>query len=568
MRWLELVQLAKTGHQAGFATRLAGFSDPRRAEGGSPGEIYDLKALPDTFVMDYLADTGDGFDATYAVARSVSGRMGPPGPTQRADLLVLGGDQVYPAAKRTEYQNRLLEPFQLADEGQNPTGLVVALPGNHDWYDGLEGFRSTFCSSPPETPDRSSDDYPIYDPIGPDAGDAHYSLGRWTFQARSYFAIRLPHGWWLWAMDGQLKAPLDEEQTRYFTAALSHVKDHERIIVCTPTPAWTHYASEDRQDLTADRQVVTTGFVNKYFGASNARTRSDQLDQVRLMVSGDKHHYVRYEKVGTKSGPTQLVTCGGGGAYLSSTHHERSNLDVPWAGTNDGPTCYKRRTRFPSGWRSRLLSLGFLRIPFMNPLSMPLLLTAVVLGLALLRIRTLWQPKEGVLWLWSAVALIVVVLVVLSYSFRAHHPKLVALLPGLGHAAAYLTLVWWVTGLFHDRHSEVTAVVDVLGRDHRTDLIVACLVLAFGAQIIFATYFWVCDWFNFHANELFSGMRYAGYKSHLRISISPAPSSDVAGNVKVTVYGIRKSPKNRGRQPGQLTEPEVEVVENFEISGT
>ena len=35
------------------------------------------------------------------------------------------------------------------------------------------------------------------------------------------------------------------------------------------------------------------------------------------MLAGDSHHYARYAEVG---GDRSLVTCGGGGAYLSATH--------------------------------------------------------------------------------------------------------------------------------------------------------------------------------------------------------------------------------------------------------
>ncbi|MBD0259532.1 MAG: hypothetical protein ICV83_27750 [Cytophagales bacterium] len=47
---------------------------------------------------------------------------------------------------------------------------LFAIPGNHDWYDGLASFVKQFCQ------------------------------GRWvggwrTTQTRSYFALALPHNW-------------------------------------------------------------------------------------------------------------------------------------------------------------------------------------------------------------------------------------------------------------------------------------------------------------------------------------------------------------------------------------
>lgn len=58
--------------------------------------------------LDYVADLGDGFDATYSVAYllaqpelTVDGHRLP-----RAQTLVMGGDQVYPSAAYEAYEDR------------------------------------------------------------------------------------------------------------------------------------------------------------------------------------------------------------------------------------------------------------------------------------------------------------------------------------------------------------------------------------------------------------------------------------------------------------------------------
>jgi len=58
-----------------------------------------------------VADTGDGFNATFAVAAQVNGMYGAPDP---AHLLVLGGDEVYPVASVENYEDRLVSPFDAA----------------------------------------------------------------------------------------------------------------------------------------------------------------------------------------------------------------------------------------------------------------------------------------------------------------------------------------------------------------------------------------------------------------------------------------------------------------------
>ncbi len=55
---------------------------------------------------------------------------------------------------------------------------MLALAGNHDWYDGLTTFLRLFCVGRP--------------------------IGGWrTEQTRSYFAARLPHDWWGWTSSGR-----------------------------------------------------------------------------------------------------------------------------------------------------------------------------------------------------------------------------------------------------------------------------------------------------------------------------------------------------------------------------
>ena len=68
---------------------------------------------------------------------------------------------------------------------------MLAIPGNHDWYDGLTGFMRVF-------------------------GQQAWIGGRQTVQTRSYFAAALPGRWWLWGIDIQSDAYLDSAQIRYF----------------------------------------------------------------------------------------------------------------------------------------------------------------------------------------------------------------------------------------------------------------------------------------------------------------------------------------------------------------
>ena len=101
--------------------------------------------------VDYIADVGDGFEATYTMAyllaqQSLEVGEGQP-PLPPGSILIMGGDQCYPQATREDYRKRLQVPYGWALDVPQPTRKLFAIPGNHDWYDGLNAFDSLFCSS-------------------------------------------------------------------------------------------------------------------------------------------------------------------------------------------------------------------------------------------------------------------------------------------------------------------------------------------------------------------------------------------------------------------------------------
>src|SRR5690606_9619544 len=96
---------------------------------------------------------------------------------------------------------------------------VFAIPGNHDWYDGLSGFIQLFCQG-----------------RRPEGGRW---FGAWrTQQRRSYFSIKLPQGWWLWGVDLALDVDLDPPQVSYFSAMARQLQPGDRVILCSPEPVW------------------------------------------------------------------------------------------------------------------------------------------------------------------------------------------------------------------------------------------------------------------------------------------------------------------------------------------
>lgn len=115
-----------------------------------------LTKNPDGSVwIDWVADLGDGFDSTYAMASLLSRKelKVADTPLPRGQALIMGGDEVYPKASRQAYMNQLRQPCAWASPDNGPKDdagrPVLAIPGNHDWYDGLVLFLAFFCKEKP-----------------------------------------------------------------------------------------------------------------------------------------------------------------------------------------------------------------------------------------------------------------------------------------------------------------------------------------------------------------------------------------------------------------------------------
>ncbi len=76
----------------------------------------------------------------------------------RGDILMWGGDTAYPVATADEIHRRVVQPYnevlRLAP-APRPARVLLGIPGNHDWYGGLDGFGRMF-RAPLGTIDRAS----------------------------------------------------------------------------------------------------------------------------------------------------------------------------------------------------------------------------------------------------------------------------------------------------------------------------------------------------------------------------------------------------------------------------
>ncbi|HRD76963.1 MAG TPA: hypothetical protein PK264_13700 [Hyphomicrobiaceae bacterium] len=249
--------------------------------------------------IDYVADTGDGFESTYTMAYLLAKPtldMGEVGTLKAGEILVMGGDQCYPQATREEYKKRLQVPFGWAYNVSEPQRKLFAIPGNHDWYDGLTAFDSLFCSA--------------RDRLSSGRGNV---IGGWQCQQhRSYWALKLPHKWWIWGTDIQFSSYLDNAQVNYFQKIAEEMGPDDKLILCIAEPSWM-IADLEGGDEEQNFFKIT----------SIARQRGVRICAV---VAGDWHHYNRYYQPDLD---VHFFTAGGG-SFLHPTHTLKNEIKITW----------------------------------------------------------------------------------------------------------------------------------------------------------------------------------------------------------------------------------------------
>lgn len=350
--WMSPAGLLRTGVRAAVAGAFGAFADARELQAAlrGPAEMPPLDlGHRESLWFDYVADTGDGWDATYSVAWSASRAQtvvvdGREQVLPRGELLVFGGDQVYPTPDHEAYRTRFVDPWRSAfpaplDGGAGAAApLLLALPGNHDWYDGLRGFTRLFCSQQP--------------------------IGGWrTAQHASYFAVRLPQRWWLWGVDLQLESALDAPQRRYFEQlATTQLQPGDRVVLCSPEPNWIEESrrlERQRRGRALDRQSPRFAGLREIEGLIAQRGAT-----LAATLAGDSHHYAHYAPATPDGGP-QRITCGGGGAYLLGTHELPAELH--FRGGAEREEHDRLAQCFPDAAQSRRLRDRAWRLPLHNP---------------------------------------------------------------------------------------------------------------------------------------------------------------------------------------------------------
>ena len=405
--------------------------------------------------------------------------------------------------------------------------------------------------------------------------------GRQTQQTRSYFALRLPKGWWIWGTDSQIEGYIDQPQVDFFKfVAEKWMAPGSKLILCAGTPDWEY----------VDPGNPAKNFSTFSYLASLAPSVG-KGHELKLVLSGDSHHYARFREQNL-----HYITCGGGGAFLHPTHNLRSkkafHFKFPVPGQKYDPKHgpYSRsmdlatkddvpggdEALFPDRAVSRRLATGYLLFAVRN-WDFTMVLTGVYLIFTwLLYVNQVSDLLSGVRSLP----------VLLSQGSLPDAMKNFWQLVVSSPPTVLFCLIAWAAyyyfadarGIARVALSTAHSIIQAIAASLTTCLVhravepyfagpfgaIACIVAgsiaaALTTGTLLGIYLWVClsAWGKHWGH--FSALAVEHYKSFLRFHIG----SD--GSLKVFAIGLPKVPNDRRRRGGNPEKLLPELIESISI---
>jgi uncharacterized membrane protein HdeD (DUF308 family) len=249
-----------------------------------------------------VGDPGEG-DASQ---RALSHQILRVGAGADVRFMVISSDVVYPTGSMKNYEVNFWLPFQGFERP------VYAIPGNHDWYDALEGFAATFLEADAaratirarvEMDHRltSTTDTRI-DWLIDEAARLRQAYRVPTgFQRAPYFEVQAER-FALVAVDTGVLRRIDPDQLTWLRDALARARGKFTMaILGHPFYAGGHYQATADAEFTELHRLL-------------------REHQVALVMAGDTHDlevYVERYAAGGRERTMHHVVNGGGGAYLS-----------------------------------------------------------------------------------------------------------------------------------------------------------------------------------------------------------------------------------------------------------
>jgi len=492
-RWFDFSVMAATRTRNTFSTLLGSMIDTRRfnnIEGSDSDLVFSYEDFRgEDFWFDYMADTGDGWNATYTMAYLLSCDSITPRGAQslpRGTFAMLGGDEVYPFASKSQYEERFVWPFNQAAGNLKKFRVdaeirdLYCIPGNHDWYDSLVSFTRRFCNK--------------------------RAVGAFrTHQRRSYFVLKLPFQWQLWAVDLQLHHDIDVDQLAFFRRHSQTLRGNEQIILCLAEPDWV-YGEQASADL-----HINVALIEQLAEAQGA--------QVRLHLAGDLHHYQLHQNQpgsgSARSYSQTKIVSGGGGAFMHPTH-------------TYGPTTKEglhRKSSYPTARQSRRLSLRLLLFAGLN--------WQLSLAFGALYLAMFWNVSSepawsripldhpGVFLLFLLTLLGMTGFVEVRERWSTIGRVLAKVGCGVGHFAGHMVVAWQTWRLSSWLIGNMGFADGDLLKDYLVRGAVFPLGGLLGGTLLGLYLLFMTNVLRVHENDSFAALRISGYKNFLRCRLTP-----------------------------------------------
>jgi hypothetical protein len=519
-----------------------------------------LESLGRPLWIDWVADTGDDHDVSQAVGRMIFAEYAcdeHAGTTvlPRGDVLLFGGDIAYPVATADEIYRRVVKPWNevlreriVAMKTISPHAkrdrprVLLAIPGNHDWYDGLDGFARLFRHAA-ESPARlRGDPHRASDPVDA-SGIASDAGGHVAAHDDEMLRARLGH-----LRDRNVGLVARSLHLDEVGGTLKMIRDAARAI----RAFWRGTKVDRRRRLTlegyesvqessywalplapgvdlwgVDRQLGRLDFRQRAYFHSRRRTiKGDagiwlvapdpaiafgehwdfgermlracdlSLDRDRVLYQcGDLHQYER--RVVKRS---LHVIAGGGGAFLH--------------GTRTVPDPAPAAAAYPNATITRRLAL---EVPLKLMLGRAGYLVHIAAALvASIELGVGWHARQRFVWVSVlASAAIVWMLYVIAGHQRAHPRRVLAVAIPFGAALGLLPMALSLP-LRAAAH-----LVPLLGRDT-----IVTVVDAFAGAFVFGLFLAVCALGGLEMQQAFTVLGHPGFKHFVRMRVLPDGTID------------------------------------------
>jgi Calcineurin-like phosphoesterase len=282
---------------------------------GAPLAVTERAGLSSASFL-VLGDTGEGDASQYALVPVLR-------ENRDTDFMFICSDVVYPSGDAADYPDKFVRPYR---DYPHP---IYAVPGNHDWYDGLNGFMWHLCGIHGAARPRPAARGPY--------GIVRHVLRRLLWrdvpvsgegecaptQPGPYFSLDAGP-LVLVGIDAGITGEIDREQAAWLSAT-SRTSDKPKILF-TGKPLYVDgRRSPGAIEGGGAVDDIVTAPENNYIAA----------------IGGDVHNYQRYP-VSLRDGRiVQYIVNGGGGGYMHGTH-KIPRVDLPGVGEH-AFRCYPRR---------------------------------------------------------------------------------------------------------------------------------------------------------------------------------------------------------------------------------